>query len=525
MTVRVCIPTAGTGSRLGSLTRYINKSLVAVDNRPTISHIIERYPDDAEFVIALGHKGHLVREFLNLAYPDRTFHFVEVHPFEGAGSGLGLTLLACKAYLQQPFIFHSCDTLTEESVAPLAGNWMAFSDADQLDAYRTVWLSEGCVSAICEKGTASSPMHKPYIGIAGIEDFADFWHAMENGGQQVIEQGESFGLRALLSHRISARHFTWYDTGGPGQLELARTHFRTEGGPTILEKANEAIWFVGERVIKFSDDTRFIANRVARAASLGRFVPRITGSSKHMYAYDKVHGEVFSECVTAPLFRQLLSQCQEFWLTTELDSGQAGLFQRTCHQFYKDKTLERVDLFYKNLSRSDDQEAINGQAMPLLRVLLDAVDWEWLCHGIAGRFHGDFHFENILWCEHENRFVFLDWRQDFGGDLHVGDIYYDFAKLLHGLIVNHEIIANNHFTIAWTDRAIQFDFHRKQSLVVCEQTFYQWLQHQGFDVRKVKLLTAIIYLNIAALHHDPYNLFLYALGKKMLFDCLDNEAH
>lgn len=61
MTERVCIPTAGTGSRLGSLTRYINKSLVAVDNRPTISHIIERYPDDAEFVIALGHKGHLVR--------------------------------------------------------------------------------------------------------------------------------------------------------------------------------------------------------------------------------------------------------------------------------------------------------------------------------------------------------------------------------------------------------------------------------------------------------------------------------
>lgn len=78
-------------------------------------------------------------------------------------------------------------------------------------------------------------MHKPYIGIAGIEDFADFWHAMENGGQQVIEQGESFGLRALLSHKVSARHFTWHDTGGPGQLELARTHFRTEGGPTILE--------------------------------------------------------------------------------------------------------------------------------------------------------------------------------------------------------------------------------------------------------------------------------------------------
>ena len=87
MSYRVCIPTAGTGSRLGDLTKFINKSLVGIANRPTLSHLIEQFPADAEFVIALGHKGQLVREFVELAYPERQFFFAEVDPFEGSGSG------------------------------------------------------------------------------------------------------------------------------------------------------------------------------------------------------------------------------------------------------------------------------------------------------------------------------------------------------------------------------------------------------------------------------------------------------
>jgi NDP-sugar pyrophosphorylase family protein len=520
MTVRVCIPTAGTGSRLGPLTSFINKSLVAVDNRPTVAHIIELYPDDTEFVIALGHKGNLVREFLSLAYPDRTFYFAEVSLFEGPGSGLGLTLLACRSYLQQPFIFHSCDTLTSDVVTTLTENWIAYSDSDELVSYRTVRLENSRVVSISEKDPFASPLDKPYIGVAGIHNFSEFWHAMESGGIEAIEQGECFGLRALLPRKIFAHHFSWYDTGNPEKLENARNHFQTKGGPTILHKSNEAIWFVGDRVIKFSDDSMFISNRVARASALGRFVPQITGQSMHMYAYDKVDGVVLSECATPSVFRDLLTQCEDFWSIHDLGLAQVALFQTSCRKFYQDKTAERVDLFYRSFSKRDLSETINGEEMPTLRTLLDAVDWQWLSQGLPGRFHGDFHFENILWCETEARFTFLDWRQDFAGDLNLGDIYYDFAKLLHGLIVNHGIVAAEHFSIEWTDQAIRFDFHRKQSLVHCEHMFYRWLRDKGFDTRRVKLLTSIIYLNIAALHHNPYSLFLYALGKQMLSECL-----
>ena len=92
MGYRVVIPTAGIGSRLKESTKHINKSLVGIANRPTISHLIEQFPQDCEFVIGLGYKGNLVRDFLELAYPDRTFYFANVDPFKGKGSGLGLSL-------------------------------------------------------------------------------------------------------------------------------------------------------------------------------------------------------------------------------------------------------------------------------------------------------------------------------------------------------------------------------------------------------------------------------------------------
>ena len=103
---RVLITTSGIGSRLGNLTDFTNKCLVRVGNKPAISHIIEQYPLDFEFIITLGHHGDLVRQFLTLTYPLHNFVFVEVDNYKGAGSSLGYSIMQAKKFLQKPFIFH-----------------------------------------------------------------------------------------------------------------------------------------------------------------------------------------------------------------------------------------------------------------------------------------------------------------------------------------------------------------------------------------------------------------------------------
>ena len=69
MKFKVLVTTSGTGSRLGEITQYTNKSLVKIGKKPAISYIIEAYPKKTEFVITLGYFGDQVRDFLELVYP------------------------------------------------------------------------------------------------------------------------------------------------------------------------------------------------------------------------------------------------------------------------------------------------------------------------------------------------------------------------------------------------------------------------------------------------------------------------
>ena len=101
--------------------------------------------------------------------------------------------------------------------------------------------------------------------------------------------------------------------------------------------------------------------------------------------------------------------------------------------------------------------------MVKLSTLLNLIKWQDLALGYPGRFHGDFHFENILFNKINKKFKFLDWRQDFGGNINVGDIYYDLAKLLHGMIVSHEVIQKNNFFVKWTDNQILYNIKRKEN--------------------------------------------------------------
>ena len=516
MGYRIVIPTAGIGSRLKEFTRYINKSLVGIANRPTISHLIEQFPQDCEFVIALGHKGELVRNFLELAYPDRTFFFANVDPYKGKGSGLGLSLLACEQYLQEPFVFLSCDTLVKELIPEPDHDWMGFSQIEDLAQYRTLNVVNGNVAEICEKG-AIRENPKVYIGLTGVHSYRKFWQAMHSGGTLAIDQGESYGMKSILeSNNVTTHEFTWFDTGNLESIQIAREVYAKPDEPNILEKKNEAIWFVGNNVVKYSDDIDFITNRVKRAKELQEFVPNIYTHKSNMYCYKKVNGEVLSDVINPAIFELFLTKCKAFWLKKDLSLEEKKQFENNCLNFYKKKTFERVELFYKNFNQKDDAAIINGELMPSLQDLLNQIDWDWMSKGLAGRFHGDFHFENILYSKSDKKFTFLDWRQDFAGNLSVGDVYYDLAKLMHGLIVNHGIVVNDQYNASWKDGEIKFDIQRKQSLAECEQRLNIWIQESNYDLKKVKVLTALIYLNIAALHHHPYSLLLYGLGKKML---------
>ena len=524
MSYKVFIPTAGLGSRLGTRTKHLNKALVSVGGKPAISHIIEKFDESIRLVLALGHKGEQVREVLSILYPRRSFDFVDVDLFEGPGSGLGYSLSKCKAELQCPFIFVSCDTIVGEQIPVPDYNWMGHSESRDTKQYRAVRVENGLVTEICEKGAPGSVF--PYIGLAGIYDFESFWSGMESASpHEMIAMGEAPGLRALVSKGVRAHLFTWFDTGGIEGLEATALAFRKKDDPIILEKEEESIWFLENEVAKFSTDRDFISNRVKRAKILEGYCPQVIRSSRNVYVYQKAEGRVVSDVVTIPLFEDLLRFCGTFWkISSPLADLEQDRFKVSCMEFYRDKTLKRLKLFFDRCHRTDLPQRINEIEVPSMNEILSQVDWAQLSDGWAGNFHGDLHFENILYSQAQHRFWFLDWRQEFGGSLSIGDVYYDLAKLRHGLIINHDLIRQNLFSIEESDREVSFDFQRKEILTQCDAHFEEFIGKSGFNCNRVNQHTALIFLNIAALHHHPYNLLLFHLGKLMLWESLNSRG-
>jgi hypothetical protein len=211
---------------------------------------------------------------------------------------------------------------------------------------------------------------------------------------------------------------------------------------------------------------------------------------------------------------------ENLWVESrDLDTKE---FHEICRMFYMSKTLDRVEKFMKNSSFEESFSRINGIEIPSIYKLLETIDFESLSHGTQTRFHGDFILDNII--QTDEGFKLIDWRQDFGGNLNSGDMYYDLAKLNHSLVVNHEIVNQNQFKIEISENVIRCEILRKHELVECKVILNQFLEDNGLDAQKVEILTSLIWLNMAALHHHPFNLFLFNFGKLNLWRAVQVDA-
>ena len=196
-----------------------------VANKSVISHVIEKFPKDVEIVVAIGHKGQLLKDYLEVAHPDRKITCVEIEHHHGS-KVLGYTILQCEQHLQCPFVFTPNDTLILEDIPTHTKTGWATQKLKH-DQYRSVQTnSKGIVSKIYEKGDGLDV--KPYIGLAGIKDYKIFWEIMKSGTDKgSILIGESYGLREMLQDNVQivGKKFSWYDTGTLKSLQRARKAF------------------------------------------------------------------------------------------------------------------------------------------------------------------------------------------------------------------------------------------------------------------------------------------------------------
>lgn len=516
MEYKVLITTSGLGSRLGELTKYTNKSLVRVGDKPALSYIIEAYPSNVEIVITLGHYGDHVKDFLLLAYPERKFSFVEIDKFEGPGSSLVYSMSKAEEFLQCPFIFHACDTIVMDNIPEPSINWLGGGHPSQMSTnYRTLTVKNGLVIKINDKGELS--FDNDYIGVAGIFDYEVFWGTLK----EILEER---GMDNQLSdcHVINnmgkvfkVEIFTdWLDIGNSSSLKKAREHIGSS--ITVLDKNDESIFILDQAVIKFFHNKKTAENRVRRALVLKDSIPKILGHRNNFYKYEYVKGDLFADVADTVSFKDFL-----FWAKNNLWKDiEDPEFNKRCIDFYQLKTWKRVVDFIETNKINDEAIIINGVEVPGAKYLLSKINLNKLCESKPSIFHGDLILDNII--KTITGFKLLDWRQDFGGSIESGDIYYDLSKLNHNLIVNHKMIDENNYQVLEKNGQIICTIHLNSILNECKDILHQFIIDQGFCLEKVKIITALIWLNMSPLHHYPFNQFLYYFGRYNLYKEIKN---
>jgi len=515
--LKVLVTTSGIGSRLGDITKYTNKCLARVGEKPAISHIIENYPAGTEFVVTLGYYGNHVRDFLNIAYPKHKFVFVDVENYQGPGSSLCYSILQAKDSLQEPFIFHACDTIVLENIPAPHKNWcggLAKGDSSQ---YRSINVTNNFIRKINDKGELRYDFD--YIGLCGIRDYELFWQKIEqlyksdrNNSQLSDCDVINSMLRTVKFEHVEFK--SWLDIGNVNSLERSRSEFNST--INVLNKVDESIYLIDGHVIKFFHDTGICSNRISRAEHLKGLTPAVVSYKDNFYKYKYVEGELYADRANGSNFSNFLEwSLDNLWkINAEKD------MRRLCENFYFDKTYKRLYNYFSKTNDEDKTTVINNIPIPPVFEILENINKDWLCDAKSYRFHGDFILDNII--KTKGGFCLLDWRQDFGGDLTSGDVYYDLAKLNHNLTLNHENLKNNHFKIENHGDNITCDILVNYRLVECQKIFKEFLINNDFDVKKVNILTSLIWLNMAPLHEHPLDKFLFYFGKYNLYKMLKN---
>ena len=54
MSYKFVIASAGLGSRVGPFTKFMNKAMITIGNKPAICHIIDLVPLSVEVIIIIG---------------------------------------------------------------------------------------------------------------------------------------------------------------------------------------------------------------------------------------------------------------------------------------------------------------------------------------------------------------------------------------------------------------------------------------------------------------------------------------
>ena len=511
----VLILAAGLGTRLKHHTKSKNKALVSINNKAIISHIIEKFPENYDIVVAVGYKKDSLIEYCKLTYPQRKFTFVEVDKWEDSKIGPGYSAFKCKEYLQRPFYITTADCLIDSEMPKLDGNWLGVHQTSYPEKYSTAKVDENNnITSFVNK--SENGFDYAFIGLASIWDYEIFWKQL--GSSDLDTELVSAWYNPSVYPTLKAKELKWFDTGNLDDIEKAKEHFKDS--PLSLHKEiDEVTYKIGNKFLKFNSDQIITKNRGERACKLHKLVPNNFKLTNNFISYDWEDGITLYEYNSVTIFNKFLS-----FYKNVIDESSKWKNQSLIDSFYIDKTNSRKDAFLKKYGEDYFNKSfeINSKKYPSLKEILSNVDFNSLKeNSFYSAFHGDLQFDNVIYNSTFDKFTYIDWRESFAGSVDGGDLYYDLSKMYGGCILPYNILKNDDsINIVEGVSTVNYSYESTVQLQEFTKNYENWLVNNNYDINKIKMITGLIYLNMSPLHSNKFNKMLWFMSTEMLYESI-----
>lgn len=144
-----------------------------------------------------------------------------------------------------------------------------------------------------------------------------------------------------------------------------------------------------------------------------------------------------------------------------------------------------------------------------------------LNHPLPHIVHGDLCFPNMFFHEQQRQFILIDPRGSFGVPGIYGDGRYDLAKVRHSLSGYDLIIADQYYATAGAGE-LNMELPHSPEQAVWQAAWDERCAHRLLEIR---LLEALLFLSMAALHadHPRRQMAMYGLGTTLLFQVLGHD--
>jgi len=511
-TPAVLILAAGLGTRLKHHTKSKNKALIPINNKAIISHIIDKFPESYDMVVAVGYEKDSLIEYCKFAHPNRNFKFVNVDKWENSKIGPGYTTLKCKEYLQRPFYITTADCLIDGNVPKLDGNWLGVYPTGCPEKYSTAKIDEN--SNILEFVNKSDKgFDYAFIGLASVWDYSIFWNQLESNSEDT--ELVSAWYNPVIYPTLKSKELKWFDTGNLDDIEKAKEHFNDN--PLSLHKEIDEITYkIGNKFLKFNSDKTITKNRTLRGNVMVNLIPTGFYGTNNFISYNWEEGITLYEYNSVNTYNKFLS-----FLDNVIKNSKTWTNPDLIKPFYVDKTRSRIDLFITKYGNSyfDNKFEINGKVYPSLKSILEKIIFNFESNLFYNSFHGDLQFDNIIYNSTIEKFTYIDWRESFAGNTEGGDLYYDLSKLYGGCILPYNILkCEDSITVTEGVSAVEYSHNTSHQLTEFIKLYENWLIDHNYDLNKVKLITGLIYLNMSPLHSNKFNKMLWFKSIEMLYE-------